>query len=303
MTEGAEIAALGHDYEEVAGTGKPATCTESGKEADRKCRRCDDMITGAEIPAPGHSWSEWKVTEAAEGEETRTCSRCNENETRIIPNHEHVHNLIKAEAKAATCTENGNTVYWICSSCGNYFSDEEGNNQISIEDTVIKAQGHIAAADPAAAPTCAESGLTEGAHCSVCGEIIMAQEIIPATGKHIWDAGKITKSATVLTTGVKTYTCKVCNQTKTEKTDKLTPTIKLSKTKKSIKVKKSFTLKISKLAKGDAVKSVKSSKAKIAKVKKLKNNKYKITGKKKGKAVIKVKLKSGKTAKCTVTVK
>ena len=40
-------------------------------------------------------------------------------------------------------------------------------------------------------------------------------EVIPATG-HNWDEGKITKEATCKEDGVKTITCKVCNETKTE---------------------------------------------------------------------------------------
>ena len=42
-----------------------------------------------DIEALGHDWSEWNVTRPAtakqEGEETRTCSRCDEKETRSIP--------------------------------------------------------------------------------------------------------------------------------------------------------------------------------------------------------------------------
>ena len=36
--------------------------------------------------------------------------------------------------------------------------------------------------DPAVAPTCTETGLTEGRHCAKCGAVIAAQETIPAAG-------------------------------------------------------------------------------------------------------------------------
>ena len=95
---------------------------------------------------------------------------------------------------------------------------------------------------------------------------------------------------------------KVANISRTKKTvtvKKLTPTIKLSAAKKTLKKGKTYTLKVTGLAKGDFIKSFKSSKPGVAKV----SAKGKITAKKKGKAVITVTLKSGKTAKCTITVK
>lgn len=45
-----EDPALGHDYQVVEGSAKAATFEEAGKEADKKCSRCGDVITGAEIP-------------------------------------------------------------------------------------------------------------------------------------------------------------------------------------------------------------------------------------------------------------
>ncbi|MBR3552097.1 MAG: hypothetical protein IKN72_01775 [Clostridia bacterium] len=38
--------------------------------------------------------------------------------------------------------------------------------------------------DAAVAPTCTETGLTEGKHCSVCGEAFVVQDVVPATGNH-----------------------------------------------------------------------------------------------------------------------
>ena len=41
-------------------------------------------------------------------------------------------------------------------------------------------------------------------------------ESIAKLTTHTWDSGKVTKAATCGTAGVKTYTCSVCNTTKTE---------------------------------------------------------------------------------------
>ena len=47
---------------------------------------------------------------------------------------------------------------------------------------VIPALGHTEVTDAAVAPTCTETGKTEGKHCSVCNTVLKAQEVIPALG-------------------------------------------------------------------------------------------------------------------------
>ena len=51
-------------------------------------------------------------------------------------------------------------------------------------------------------------------------------ETITATGKHTWDSGKVTKTATISAEGVKTFTCSVCKKTYNE----VLPKIKLENT-------------------------------------------------------------------------
>ena len=70
--------------------------------------------------------------------------------------------------KEATCTEDG---------------EEERSCECGEKETnIIDALGHSEVIDEGVAPTCTETGLTEGAHCSACGEVFVAQETIMATG-------------------------------------------------------------------------------------------------------------------------
>ena len=79
------------------------------------------------------------------------CSGCDNQ-----PEEEHVHVMTAIEAAQPTCTEPGNEAYYECTECGKYFSDEAGNTEISLEDTVIAAAGHKVEKLPGKAATCTE---------------------------------------------------------------------------------------------------------------------------------------------------
>ena len=211
------VAALDHDYNEVDGTAVAATCTTAGKHADQKCSRCNVVIEGETIAALGHDWSNWTVvkeaTEDEEGLEVRTCGRdATHTEERAIPKLDHTHDLVNTDAVSATCTVDGNLEYWTCSKCGRIYSDPEGTAEIDKEDTVIKAKGHTEEVLAAVSPTCTETGLTEGKKCSVCGEILVAQETVAALDHDYNEVDGTAVAATCTTAGKHAdQKCSRCN--------------------------------------------------------------------------------------------
>ena len=206
---GKAISAKGHTV--VVDPAVEPTCTEPGKTEGKHCSVCNEVLVAQTvIPATGHSWNKGEVTTAPTcenaGVKTYTCTVCNETKTEAIDATGHT--SVEVPEKPATCTEAGHTAGTKCSVCDAILSGMEE----------IPATGHTEVIDAAKAPTCTETGLTEGKHCSVCHEILVAQEEIPAKG-HSWDKGVITTSPTCSDAGVKTYTCTVCSETKTEVLD------------------------------------------------------------------------------------
>ncbi len=92
------------------------------------------------------------------------------------------HSLVSVSAKGATCTENGNIGYWVCSGCNKYFSDENAVSEITLLETVVYASGHTTVVIPERAPSCTQMGKTEGSLCTSCNTIVISQSDIPTIG-------------------------------------------------------------------------------------------------------------------------
>lgn len=54
----------------------------------------------------------------------------------------HKHSLDRIDKIEAQCEEDGNILYYVCSSCDKMFSDEAAKNEITISDIVINKTGH-----------------------------------------------------------------------------------------------------------------------------------------------------------------
>ena len=76
----------------------------------------------------------------------------------------HVHDYT-SEVIEPTCEGNGYTKHFC--SCGDTYNSD-----------IIKSLGHKEVIDEAVKSTCTEFGLTDGSHCSECGEILVKQEVI-----------------------------------------------------------------------------------------------------------------------------
>ncbi len=113
----------------------------------------------------------------------------------------HQHDYTSQVTKEATCSEEGVRTY-TCEGCGDSYTE------------VIEKTAHTEVIDAAEAASCTKDGKTEGSHCGECGYVIKAQQIIPKT-EHTYEE-EITKPSTCTEEGIKTLTCTVCGDEKTE---------------------------------------------------------------------------------------
>ena len=196
------VAATDHTW--VKTQTNPPTCTEQGT-AFYKCSACGATRT-EKIAALGHDLSRCDLVPAATctqpGRAVGTCARCDVKIDEVIPAKGHDYSYAETSV-APTCTEPGH-YKGTCPTCGKDYDDvvpalghDWGEWVTSIEPTVstVGYRYHVCNRDGC--------GYREG-------------EDIPKLHTHTWDAGVVTQKPTAAEPGVRTYTCTVCGQTRTE---------------------------------------------------------------------------------------
>jgi len=242
--------ATGHIHTEVRNQ-KDATYKENGYTGDTYCKDCGKKLeTGTVIPKlveKEHDYGEWVLDQAPTckkyGARHRICKNCGDREVDVLDKVDHSWELVSTTP--ATCTI-GEIQHYKCSVCGetkdvtlsNPLGEhswdegkvtkkatctEDGEKTYTctvcntIKTEVIPATGHQhKEVRNAKKATCTEDGYTGDTYCTDCNTKLESGTVINKLG-HTWDNGVITKEATETEEGVKTYTCKTCGETKTEK--------------------------------------------------------------------------------------
>jgi len=165
-----ELPKLGHDYDEKV---TDPTCTDKGYTTYTCKRDSSHTYDDNFVDALGHDYKEINKVDPTCVEDGYTeyeCSVCNDIKKEPIAcvgKHDYDKTVV-----APTCTE-AEKITYICKveTC-KYTFTEEGE----------PALGHTEVIDDAVEPTCTETGLTEGKHCDVCGEVLVAQKVVDALG-------------------------------------------------------------------------------------------------------------------------
>ena len=247
-TKTEEISATGHRHPEERNV-KAATCAQEGYTGDMYCKDCNTKLSsGKVLEKKPHTWDSGKITKEAtcseKGIKTYTCVKCNAIKQERLPETGH-RNTEYRNIKPATCAETGYTGDLYCKDCNMMLRNGEkiekkphtwNDGTITTEATCtekgiktytctvcnetkteeIPATGHQhTELRNAKESTCAQEGYTGDTYCADCGMKLSSGKSISKTD-HTWDAGKATKNANCIVKGSKTFTCTVCEATKTE---------------------------------------------------------------------------------------
>ncbi len=227
----------------------PTCTTEGGYDLVVRCTICNEIISSEHVTekALGHKDGEWTVvTEATcttDGKKVLKCAVCNE--------------VIKEEAIPAkghtagewvtvfepTCTEDG-MKQQKCSVCN-----------VVIKEEILKALGHDEKVLAAVAPTCTETGLTEGKICARCNVVLVKQEVVDALG-HKWGAGVAVGNYDCDKEHDEKFTCSVCKAEEVRKVEghehKITKYVTDTKTEKVENKEITYDFVVMKCAHGDS---------------------------------------------------
>ena len=271
--------ATGHDLKRTEAVEE--NCEEDGNIEYYTCGNCGNIYSDEDateeieledtvIEATGHSYGDWIIdTDAGcleAGSKHKECANCDSEVPGTI--EATGHDLKRTEAVEENCEEDGNIEYYTCGNCGNIYRDAGAEEEIELEDTVIKAPGHDLKRTEAVEENCEEDGNIEYYTCEDCGkiysdkdateEIELEDTVIPATGHDFtndWKADEenhwrecacgakiedeehdfdwiIDQEATEDAEGSKHEECEVCKQTRSEDTviEKLPHTHKMQYT-------------------------------------------------------------------------
>lgn len=159
---------------------------------------CKEAKDGKHVPNEDKKELVKMATCTEDGEWLIYCLYCNtQYTTEVIPATGHEWGD-KKQIREAGCMTTGEVQY-TCQNC----------NEVKTETT--PAKGHTIVTDKGVTPTCTQSGLTEGKHCSVCNEMLRKQKKLAPKKHHaVTDkAVEATCSKEGLTEGKH---CSVCNQ-------------------------------------------------------------------------------------------
>ncbi len=183
-----------HSYsreETVAGT-----CISDGL-TTYICAECGYSYTITVFATGDHSFCDWEVILAPTctemGKAQKICSGCGLTQYQILPTSDHRKSAAVTEP---TCTQIGYSTF-TCADCGADLGTGSYTDPL----------GHSPVIDDAIAPTCTQSGLTEGVHCGLCGEILTAQQATEPLG-HSYES--VVTPPNAQSQGFTTHTCTIC---------------------------------------------------------------------------------------------